>query len=65
MYQEHRRPWAVVAICVLVFVPALGLLLEFGDGKIRRGRVYTDRPTHDGFCGVRFAHDINPLADRT
>ncbi len=64
LHQEHRVPWAVAAaICLLVFASSLGLLLEVEDGKIHRGRVYMNRPTHDGVSIDRFARDINPLAD--
>jgi ketosteroid isomerase-like protein len=36
-------------------------ILEVQDGKIRRGRVYTDRPTRDGVDIDGFAEEINPV----
>jgi ketosteroid isomerase-like protein len=37
-------------------------ILEVEGGRIRRGRVYTDRPVRDGVGIDGFAHDINPTA---
>jgi len=36
-------------------------ILEVENGKIRRGRVYTDRPTRDGVSINAFVRDLNPL----
>ena|SRR5579863_1461855 len=36
-------------------------ILEVEDGKIRRGRVYTDRPTRDGVDMDKLVQDLNPL----
>jgi len=36
-------------------------VLEVENGKIRRGRVYTDRPTRDGVSMSAFVRDLNPL----
>jgi ketosteroid isomerase-like protein len=36
-------------------------VLEVENGKIRRGRVYTDRPTRDGVTMNVFVRDLNPL----
>jgi ketosteroid isomerase-like protein len=36
-------------------------ILEVEDGKIRRGRVYTDRPTRDGVSMNAFVRDLNPV----
>ncbi len=38
-------------------------ILEVEDGKIRRARVYTDKPRRDGVDIDGFADDINPVAD--
>jgi limonene-1,2-epoxide hydrolase len=35
-------------------------IFEIEDGMIRRGRVYTDKPTHDGVDIDGFAHSVNP-----
>ena len=35
-------------------------ILEVENGKIRRGRVYTDRPTRDGVSMNAFVRDLNP-----
>jgi ketosteroid isomerase-like protein len=34
-------------------------ILEVEDGKIRRGRVYTDRPMHDGLSMDGWVHEMN------
>jgi ketosteroid isomerase-like protein len=36
-------------------------ILEVENGKIRRGRVYTDRPTRDGVNMNAFVRDLNPV----
>jgi ketosteroid isomerase-like protein len=36
-------------------------VLEVEGGQIRRGRVYTDRPTRDGVNMDTFVRDLNPL----
>lgn len=36
-------------------------ILEVEDGRIRRGRVYTDKPARDGVSIDGFAEDINPV----
>jgi ketosteroid isomerase-like protein len=36
-------------------------ILEVEDGKIRRGRVYTDRPMRDGVDMDNFVQELNPL----
>jgi ketosteroid isomerase-like protein len=38
-------------------------VLEIEDGKIRRGRVYTDKPRHDGVDIDGFAREVNPAPD--
>lgn len=35
-------------------------VLEVKDGKIYRGRVYTDKPRHDGVDIDGYAHAVNP-----
>jgi hypothetical protein len=35
-------------------------ILEIEDGKIRRGRVYTDKPRRDGVDIDAFAREVNP-----
>jgi len=35
-------------------------ILEVENGKIRRGRVYTDRPTRDGVSINAFVRDLKP-----
>jgi ketosteroid isomerase-like protein len=37
-------------------------IFEIEDGIIRRARVYTDKPTHDGVDIDQFADDINPTS---
>ena len=37
-------------------------IFEIEDGTIRRARVYTDKPTHDGVDIDQFADDINPTS---
>jgi hypothetical protein len=39
-------------------VPAIGIY-ELEDGKIRRARAYTDRPTQDGLSMERWVHNMN------
>lgn len=36
-------------------------ILEVEDAKIRRGRVYTDKPRHDGVSIDGFAQEVNPV----
>ncbi len=43
-----------------VMVPNMNVL-EVENGKIRRGRVYTGRPTSDGVTMDDFVRDLNPL----
>ena len=47
-----------------MMVPNMNIL-EIENGKIRRGRVYTDRPTRDGINMDRFVRDLNPLEHPT
>ena len=35
-------------------------IMEIENGKIRRARVYTDRPQHDGLSMDGFVDDMNP-----
>jgi len=42
-----------------VMVPNMNVL-EVEGGKIRRGRVYTGRPTNDGVTMDDFVRDLNP-----
>jgi ketosteroid isomerase-like protein len=37
-------------------------ILEIEDGRIRRARVYTDKPTRDGMTIDGYAQAINPVA---
>jgi ketosteroid isomerase-like protein len=38
-------------------------VLEIKDGKIWRGRVYTDKPRRDGVGIGGYAHAVNPVSD--
>jgi ketosteroid isomerase-like protein len=38
-------------------------ILEVQDGMIRRGRVYTDKPTRDGVDIDGFAQSVNPTSE--
>ena len=38
-------------------------VLEIKDGKIWRGRVYTDKPRRDGVDIDGYAHEVNPVAE--
>jgi ketosteroid isomerase-like protein len=38
-------------------------ILEIQDGMIRRGRVYTDKPTRDGVDIDGFAQSVNPTGE--
>jgi ketosteroid isomerase-like protein len=40
-------------------------ILEVEDGTIRRGRVYTDRPTRDGVSMDDFVDSLSPLEQPT
>ena len=40
-------------------IPSMNIL-EVEGGRIRRGRVYTDRPVLDGVLLDDFVHDLNP-----
>ena len=40
-------------------VPCMNIL-DVEDGKIRRARVYTDMPTHDGMSMDAFVEELNP-----
>jgi limonene-1,2-epoxide hydrolase len=72
--QNPERHWRLVASAIdgnTIFLetvtehadgsvtPLMGIM-EVEDGKIRRGRMYTDRPTRDGFSMVDWVRDLNP-----
>jgi hypothetical protein len=41
-------------------IPCMNIF-EVQDGKIRRARVYTDKPTRDGVSIDGFAHQVDPV----
>jgi limonene-1,2-epoxide hydrolase len=38
-------------------------VFEIEDGRIRRGRVYTDKPRRDGVDIEGYAHEVNPVSE--
>jgi hypothetical protein len=42
-------------------IPCMNIF-EVQDGKIRRARVYTDKPTRDGVSIDGFAHQVDPVS---